>query len=431
MFRSFEFVKRLPSHGIRPIVLTLEPSKKFFDRPQNPKLLEELPDEVEIYRLSDRHYKIPKTKLGWFLRIFFRTMRDDDLYTATRRQAKELIQSIRKKHAPQAVIVSIPPFSGSELALDAVDGLECPLIADFRDGWSQWETNMFQTKWHCTNMVRLERRFVGRASSVITVTPELTRLFERTNGHAKAAGFHTIANGHQIDFDQPTESDADVRKPDHVWKIGYVGTYYYNPDLERLAATPWYRRPLGKQLQYSPLKEEWIYRSPNFFLRALGAFIEKNPEYEKRIEFHHVGDVPPWLNEMAEEFGVKDNCVFHGFVPKPDAMKLIEEFDGFLCTSMRREDGGDYCLASKTFDYLRFRKPLLGFVCDGTQKNFLLKSGCSAVCDPDDLNEGVSVIEDFVNGKISTTPTADFLRGYHLDELTQQLAEVVKGVTAN
>ena len=129
---------------------------------------------------------------------------------------------------------------------------------------------------------------------------------------------------------------------------------------------------------------------------------------------------------MAEEFGVKDECVFHCFVPKPKAMRLIEGFDGFLCTSMKRADGGDYCLASKTFDYVRFRKPLLGFVCEGAQKNFLIQSGCSAVCDPDNPDQGVKLIEKFVNGKIETEPAADFLCGYYLDELTKQLADVVK-----
>ncbi len=430
MFRSYEMVKRLHAKGAKLSVLSLSPSKWFFGEKTNDKLLEEFPSDVPIYRFNDETVRRPSSRWGWFKRIFFRAL-SDSFHSDTQAQSRELFHRIEREHKPKVVIASVPPFGASQIARDAVRFLKCPLVLDFRDAWSQWESNgLFPTRFHFNLLRRLERSTIADAHTVLTVTPELTSLLARENDPQNTDRFLTLPNGHSVDLDDlPT---PDLRSVDDAeqkpLRIGYVGRFYYQPDWEKLAATPWYRRPLGKQFHYLPLKEQWIYRGPFPFLRALGQLFKRRPELRGKVEFHLLGDVPDWLPGMVEECDVKDACVFHGFLPKHEAMEISSSFDGFLATSMKREDGGDYCLASKTFDYVRFAKPVLGFVCPGSQKNFLDRAGIGECCDPDDPEDGARLLERFAEGKIEVKPCVEFLQRFHLDQLSDNLLKILHSV---
>jgi len=65
-----------------------------------------------------------------------------------------------------------------------------------------------------------------------------------------------------------------------------------------------------------------------------------------------------------------------------------------LATSELVEGAEHYCLPSKLFTYIQSQKPILGFVTDGIQKEFILKSNIGSVINPRALD---TLEDDFKN----------------------------------
>ncbi|NQT13099.1 MAG: hypothetical protein HQ582_10150 [Planctomycetes bacterium] len=413
---------------MNPIVVTLEPSQRFFECPVDHSLLKSLPSSVPIHRLRAPATRRVEGKVASFCRVFFRVV-GDSRYKDVRREAKLLIRELVHRHKPSVVFVTMPPFSASRLGLYAARVAKCPLVVDYRDAWSQWDSGVHPTWLHYLTLTHCDRRLLRSATAVVSVSPELTLLLKGLAGRNAKPCFVTLPNGLSSTWLQSSHSSEACalsdEPPDH-WKIGYLGSFYYSENAHRIAALPWYRRPLGKQLHFSPRKEDWKYRSPYFFFRALRALMERDSSYRGRIEFHHIGDVPSWLPSMAEECGVRDVCVFHGYLEKGAAMEVASGFDALLATSMKRPEGGDYCIASKSFDYLKLGKPILGFVCEGAQQEFLLRCGCAEVCDPDNVDDGVNLIGRMADGDIGVRPQLTFLSRFSLDRVADNLADVLR-----
>ena len=102
-----------------------------------------------------------------------------------------------------------------------------------------------------------------------------------------------------------------------------------------------------------------------------------------RIEFHYVGHLPDWLPEMADAFGLGQLCTRHGLKPEAsETQGILEGGDAFaFSTSIKVLDGEDYCLASKTFDYICGRQAGHGVRVPGHRNaDFLAGSEASRCC---------------------------------------------------
>jgi glycosyltransferase involved in cell wall biosynthesis len=192
---------------------------------------------------------------------------------------------------------------------------------------------------------------------------------------------------------------------------------------------PWWRKKGHRIFQYAPVKEDWLYRSPYFFFKSLAALFIKRPELRSRIFFHHIGDTPEWLAPMAEELGVRENVILHGFQTHEKTLELQKSFDLLLGTSEKVIGNEHYCLPSKLFTYLHSGKPVVGFVTKGVQYDFIEKSGIGVTCDPDDNISGTEVIEKIIDEGFNGELNIDYLRQFAnpaaIDQLTTLVMETV------
>jgi hypothetical protein len=131
---------------------------------------------------------------------------------------------------------------------------------------------------------------------------------------------------------------------------------------------------------------------------------------------------------MLEEFELTDIYHPHGFVTHTESLKIQNSFDAFLTTSEKVEGGEHYCLPSKIFDYVQKQKPILGFVTEGVQKQFLSESGLGIVCDPDDVQGSAQQIIELVSGKINISPDWNYLEQFHRKNAASKLAKVFKSI---
>lgn len=418
-YRSIEFAKRLPAHGIRPTVLTIDPmqASSIFNANINPSLSEGLPEEIEIRYLRDSRPLMNETPLAQLWRML--STFDD---TFERRFAAALHASLTElqegKRRFAAVYASAPPFGASMLGMRAALSLKLPYLLDMRDAWAQWSPGPQITRLHYARKQRDEAQAFAAATRIVGVTPELTELFSASHPSLPRTRFHTITNGVEGAVSLPSEAVwADTSE---TMDIGYVGSFYWVPPKSPSLKAP------HRYLQYNPGTEDWSYRTPLPFFRAWAEIDRQAPDIGARLRFHHVGQTPDWLMPMASEYGLADRCICHGPMPRQEIAEFLEGMTGLLGTSMKRIGGFDYCLASKSFEYLASGKPTLAFVCPGAQRRFFEEVGGAMIFDPDDLQASVAQLREISGQTCRLAISKEALLAYDHDRIAEQMAALMR-----
>lgn len=426
VFRSLKFAKYLQRFGVNPIVVTLDATDAAaaFGAPLDPSLLDDLPSSIEVLRArcrpADAKYS---TRLRRFATIYFRI--EDSLADRWTRDLERLLPEAIARHRPEAVYVSMPPFSAGRLAARIAKRHGLPLIIDMRDGWSQWSLGPFASWLHYRLVLARERRIFEQAFRIVTVTPQLARIFSRAHPAISRKKFEVVTNGYDFELNLPDRVQARRRAHETPFVIGYVGNFYYTPEARAAHFMPWWKKRLHRKLQYSPVKEDWLYRSPYFFFRALVNLFQRREDLRNRVRFRVMGTNAPWLDAMAAQFGLSEICEFTGRRSHADVLRFQEDVDALLCTAVKVPGGEDYAIASKTFDYVRAAKPILGFVPVGAQRDFIASSGLGFVVDPDDVNRGAALLEEVCDRGLDLHPNREHLSKYHRERTARDLARII------
>jgi hypothetical protein len=102
---------------------------------------------------------------------------------------------------------------------------------------------------------------------------------------------------------------------------------------------------------------------------------------------------------MVNEFNLQQHVIHLGFLDKQRIEEEMINADYFLITSSKVENGRDYSIAGKTFEYFSYRKPIIGLVTEGEQKDILEESGISLILDPDSLQKNSAKLRGFIQIK--------------------------------
>lgn len=431
-FRTIYFTKYLADHGYRPVVLTVKPAtgNKDFQKRHDPNLLDLLSKETIVHYLQLEDYSYSKNKLVAKFQMYFKT--EDRFTIFWKKTVEQFFPEAIKKYKPVLIYTTCPFNSLANFSVDLSKQYDLPLVLDMRDNWSQWVISPYSTFLHYFAALKREKRAFLNATKIITVTPELKNIFLSVNKSIPKDKITVIPNGYDTDFDFGKEVHFQgLNHRTQKIVITYVGSYYYDPKMHADMFTPWYKKRYHKVLQYAPVKENWLYRSPYFFFLALKSLFELSPELKNSIEFHQIGNCPRWLEQMVAEFNLTDNFVNVGFIPKSELQKKLQASDFFLGTAVKVEDGLDYAIASKTFDYLSVYKPLLSFTVAGAQSTFTDNSNCGFVFNPDEPVENAHKLKEiFKNGttlKLNKSYLEKFNRKNTAKMLSGVFDEILEG----
>jgi hypothetical protein len=420
--RSLAFVKYLPQFGINPVVITLQPSSyaEVFDSfALDETLGKEVRDGSTIIPVPSEKPK-PQTKLGEFVSIYFSLLGNEVKYWKENyfRVLPELIRTYK----PAAIFATVPPFSMLPLVQKTASVYKLPLLLDFRDAWSQWRTLPFGTRMHYWVNLELERKYLSRADAIIATSQQTIEDFKRLHRGILSSDFHYIPNGYEGELGKWQPVDAGKSKI----TIGYVGSFYYSPEAREQMLKPWWKKRGHRMLQYIPQKQDWLYRSPNFFFKALQSLKGLDPVTAGRIHVKFVGKTNPWLEDMISESGLQDQVELCGVKPHSEALAFQKECDMLLITSAKRVGGNDYSIAGKTFEYIQAQKPILAFVSAGAQRALLEKTGMALICDPDQEADSVRKMIGLLKGELPLEPQPEFIKSLSREVLTRKLSEIIK-----
>lgn len=425
--RPLKFVKYLSKYGLNPIVITLAPESYpiVYDQYHlDEDTTKEIKEAAEvIYVESENILERYKGKVNGFLSIYF---------SLIQREAEGwkpfLLPTLDKlihERNIEAIFATVPPFSIAPLACDIAEKFKLPLILDFRDAWSQWLMQPYGSYFHYKLLLKLEKNCLLKASAIIATSDQTIADFKLLHPEVKNDKFHLIPNGYDVTVDK-WETANDISREKFI--IGYVGSFYYHPVTRKRMFTPWWKKKGHHVLEYAPKKEDWLYRSPYFFLKALARLKDKDPITFDKVEVVFAGLVPDWLQPMIQEFELQDHVKLLGRVSHKDSLKFQQSCDALLITSSKVVGGEDYSIAGKTFEYMIMNKPILAFVSDGAQKRLLENTGLTVICNPDDSESSSEKMIELIDKKLLIIPNIPFLQSFHRKALTEKLANVIKTI---
>lgn len=429
VYRSLAFVKYLKQFGINPIVITLA-QKCFHNAFENYTIDEQLGKDIlsgiDVVEIASKNINsLHKSRVNNFVDIYFNIMGKEA--NGWDKDFKKILPGIVERYKPQAIFVTLPPFSILKQAVWLSKLSKLPLITDFRDAWSQWRLAPYGSYFHYLATLKAERKYFKYADAIIATSNQTVSDFKRLHAGIDANKFHLITNG--FDDEISIWKTEFPQKDNYV--IGYVGSFYYDKAATEMMLMPWRKKKLHRKLQYISVKQNWLYRSPYFFFKALRILFDKHPGYEKTLRVKFAGKKPDWLFEMIKEFRLEENVELLGVLSHSDSIRFQETCDALLITSSKVIGGSDYSIAGKTFEYFKIQKPIIAFVSEGAQKEILEQSGTAVICDPDNSENAADNIFQLFEHKVNLIPDNNFLTSLSRKKLTEKLSAVIHDTINN
>lgn len=423
VYRPLAFAKYLPLFGINPIVITLAEStykEVYSEYSIDTGLKKMIPEKTTLIEIeAEKLQQISGIKK--FISIYFSIHGNE--VNQWKKNFYKAVDDVVKKYKPAAILATVPPFSILPLVSNISSRYKLPLVLDFRDAWSQWRSVPYGSILHYKRTVAFEKKYLLFADAIITTSDQTLNDFKQIHPEIPANKFHCILNGY--DGKLLKWQPLDIAK--EVFTIGYVGSFYFSPLARLQMLKPWWKKRGHRMLQFIPHKQDWLYRSPYFFFKTLQRLNKEQPAIGKKIIIKFAGKKPDWLPGMIAEFELTNQVFFVGELSNRESLLFQQQCDALLITSAKQLNGkGDYSIAGKTFEYFQVQRPIIAFVCKGAQKDILIKSGASVICDPDSSKDSAAHLHDFFSGSLKPKPNTEFLLSLSREKLTEKVAQIIK-----
>jgi glycosyltransferase involved in cell wall biosynthesis len=428
--RALAFAEHLGEFGIELDIVTVHPEdyRAWSSAPLDEALTARIPPQVRVHRIASGfptwYWRALRSKVAF--RAIQYAYWGDPLAWFWRGPLIAAMDRLVAERRPDVLLATMPPFGVGVLAATLARRYRLPWVGDWRDPWTLWRLCPFPTYAHYRWIKHAEGAALASAN-VSVATSHVTRadwlaLFPSLDSSRVV----TIYNGY--DPGVLDRVDGSVRNGE-TRRIAYVGTFYYDPIARANLLTPAWRRAPHRWLFYTPRLEDWLYRSPWFFLRGLRRLVERKPDLVARLRVDFAGAVPPWLPGMLRETGTEALVRLHGPVTHEEAIRLQKSADVLLLTSAKVVGGRDYSIAGKMFEYIGLGRPILAVLTDGAMRDIVAQTGLGLLADPDDPDAVACAIERVVLGA-SVSPDAAAIARFDRRETVRAIAECLRRAAA-
>lgn len=414
VIRALKFVKYLEFFGWRPVVLTVDAA---FYPPAllDQSLLDEIPASTPVYRtrtsIGPYQLQLPNQKaetcgtrgngtqfrqiLEYLVPANLRVIQDYGFFWLPHAWAQAC--KIIDQEAINLIFTTSPPHNVHLLGWVLKKQFRLPWVADFRDGWMQFEMFVASSAVRRAFDRRCERLVLGTADQVICTTPRTVEDFCRDYPDIRKK-IHTIYNGFDpADFEnlEPIHSQKDE------FRLAYVGSLSLKPR-----------------------------RTPEILLQAVQSLALKIPAFREKCRLEFVGlvyDVP--LEQMLQEYNVASMCRIVGVVSHKAAIQAMRSADVLvLLINFDQKFGNDSILSGKFGEYIAAQKPLLAIVPDGEAAHLVRSHHLGMVVAPDNPDAVETALESLFGqwqaGRLCPPPSEKLVSQFNRYEQTRALARI-------
>jgi glycosyltransferase involved in cell wall biosynthesis len=187
------------------------------------------------------------------------------------------------------------------------------------------------------------------------------------------------------------------------------------------------------------VRQDWLYRSPYFFLRGLRRAVDRDGTLAARVRVELAGPVPAWLRAMLRETDTAALVTLVGPISHADALRRQHDADALLLTSARRLGGRgpasdrDFSVAGKLAEYFGLRRPILGVLTAGAMRDLVVQSGLGLLADPDDADaiaDRIAAVAGADDPATLVTPDEAFLESFDCRRTAREIGNVLRRAAA-
>ena len=435
--RALSFAEHLPQSGIELDVVTVraEDYPAWSSAPIDPELLSRVPATVRVHRLSSGfpswYWSLVARRAGRAAAHYGQL--GDPVAHFWRRPLRQFLDRLVPERRPDVLVATAPPFGVAVLARELASRYRLPWVADFRDPWTLWCAVPYPTVAHYA-YARAHEAAILRSANAAIATSHVTRDdWLKNDRRLDPRRLHTIYNGFETANRDPGQPAANGSGAAFQRHVVHTGSFYYTPEGRAASHRPAWRRQPHQWTHYRHRREDWLYRSPYFFLRGVRTFLDTYPPLSSRLTVTFAGTVPDWLPQMLSATGTDGIVTLAGPIPHRESLRVQRGADALLLTSARVEGGRDYSVAGKMAEYFGARRPILGVLTDGAMRDLVSRSGLGLIADPDDARAIADALARIVTASAPDElmqPDDAYLRGFERAATVRQLADRLSAAAA-
>jgi hypothetical protein len=418
--RAARFVRWLPSE-IEVEVLTLaDPREPAEDRPPAAAI----PDRVRVHTAPERAWGARGDRVGdpgreprvlashatrrgveaLLRHLVWVPDRHVGWIPAARRRAGELVASGRF----DVVFCSSPPHSAQLVGRDLKRRFGIPLVADFRDPWTDlrmpsWRQRRFDTPLHRGLERRMERSVLRAADAVIANTPSNREALLASFPELDPARVHCIPNGYD-----PGRPRAIARAREQAVRRTEGGG-----------------APARRCLLYTGE----LYDGSERCLEALGLLLARDPSLSGRLELRLVGSLGPAAARVAARLERAGILTLAPRVPWDEVPAELAAADALLYAVPATSA---HWIPSKLYDYLVAGRPILAVAPRGDAWEILERSGLATLVEDTGLEDVAGgmrrCLESLLAGTLAVEPRGEWIARFDGARQAQELASLLRRV---
>lgn len=409
--RMAKFVKYLPDFGWSPTVLTAKPGGYFaFDESMlaelnRPEIAIEYAASFDPTRFFRKQTTVSlpaegtRRSLAYLSQFFF----IPDNKIGWKRPALARAGALQADAPFDAVLATVPPYTGALIAEGHARRHQLPLIVDYRDDWLGNPRHIYPTPIHRRLHERLERRVMLEADAVITTNHYM--------GAALAARIEKYI--------------PDVRsRPDLE-----VISHGYDP-ADFTDISPLSREALDRlRLLYCGVF--YSAQTPDYFLRGLAGFLAENPAARSCVEASFIGLVPAESERLITSLRLNDVVRLEGYQPHHAVVSALQSAD-VLWMTLGRGRGQETISTGKLYEYMGARKSILGLVPEGAERDTIEAYGASFLAPPDDVPAITRKLHEIYKAwkeRRLPAPDESYVTSFDRTRLTEKLAGLLDRVS--
>lgn len=406
--RWLQFVKYLQDFGVTPVVYTVEnPSYAIEDS----TLESEIPKGVEVLRrpiwepyslLTPFSKNKTNTKAGFLTKSpsFFgkivRYVRANYFIPDARkfwiRPSVHYLEAYLQKNPVDAIISSGPPHSLHLIAMALKAKTQTPWVSDFRDPWTaiDYFQDLPLTKRSKRKHLDLEEEVLKKSDAVWVVGKTMQTNYASFNKQTKL-----VPNGY----------DFEMSEKKHVLDAQFTITHV------------------------GMMNED---RNPHLLWEVLKELSEEVSEFSKKLKVQLIGKVASRVLERIQKSGLEDNTELIGYLPHKEVQKYQRKSQ-VLLLAINNVPSAKGIVTGKLFEYLASKRPVLAIGPeDGDLAGILEETRGGVIAgfeNKEKLKEEVLTLYKAYLKK-ETTLASQGIEKYHRKEITAQLVNYLKEVTA-
>jgi glycosyltransferase involved in cell wall biosynthesis len=424
--RTVEFVRHLPEHGWKPLVLTIDPKTSHYK--SDPKSISVIPEGTDVVRTATREplwaiRNLPHWHLGRLIDLLMPIDRSVTWVGPAVRAGLRMI----KEHSPDVIYTSSTPYSVHLIgwALHRLTGK--PWVADWRDLWTHSVTFQAPTPLHRWLNYRLERRLWHEATVTVTHSNGHRNLIQRDFPELSEDRLVTILMGYD-----PEQFDAVEATKYDRFAIVYAGTFYgvpvayQMPEAIHAKLRYWLVHHVFDRRGVRYLRES---ASPLYFLQALRKALDTKAELSQEMQVDFLGFPRPGNVELIKQMGLEGIVQHIGQVSFEECVSRMKGADVLLLVMLPSESGRSDFVPSKVPEYLGARRPILAMMPKSEVREMIKEARAGITVGATDVDAAKDTIlelyQHYKEGSLALEANASALRELTWPHLTEQMANVL------